>query len=40
MHKYVVGSAALKTIMCMLSDDLDRGARVVYLDAMEARVRL
>ena len=26
MHKYVVGLTALKTMMCMLSDELDRGA--------------
>ena len=39
MHKYVVGLVALKTMMCMLSNELDRGARVVYLDVMEARVR-
>ena len=37
-HQYVVGLVALKTIMCMLSYDLDRGARAVYPDAMEARV--
>jgi len=38
MHQYVVGPAALKTMMCMLSDELDRGARAVYPDAIEARV--
>jgi len=38
MHKYVVGSSTLKTMMCMLSDKLDRGAQAVYLDAMKARV--
>ena len=26
-------------MMCMLSDELDKGARVVYVDAIEARVR-
>jgi len=39
MHQYVVGPEALKTMMCMLSDELDRGAQVVYPNAMEARVR-
>ena len=39
MHKYVAGLAALKRMMHMLLDKLDRGARAVYLDAMEARFR-
>lgn len=39
MHKYVAGPTTLKTKMCMLSDELDRGAQAVYLDAMEARAR-
>ena len=39
MHKYVVGSAALKTMMLMLSNELDRGAQIVYSYAMEERVR-
>jgi len=38
MHQYVVGSVELKTMMCMLSDELDRGAKSVYLDVTEARV--
>ena len=38
MHQYVVGWTTLKTMMCMLLDELDRGARSVYPDAMEARV--
>lgn len=38
MHQYVGGSAALKTMMHMLSDELDRGARAVDLDTIEARV--
>ena len=25
-------------MMCMLSDELDRGAKLVYMDAMDARV--
>jgi len=37
MHKYVIGLVALKTMMYMLSYELDRGALAVYLDAMEAR---
>lgn len=39
MHKYVFGPATLKTMMHMLSNELDRGARAVYPDAMEAKVR-
>ena len=39
MQKYVVGPATLKTMMHILLDELDKGAREVYLDAMEARVR-
>ena len=38
MHQYVVGLDALKTMIHMLSDELDRGAKSVYLDATEARV--
>ena len=39
VHQYVFGLATLKTMMHMLSDELDRGTRVVYLNAMDARVR-
>ena len=39
MHMYVVGLVSLKTMMHMLSNELDRGAKSVYLDAMEAMVR-
>ena len=39
MHKYVVGLATLKTMMLMLSGELDMGARVVYPNAMEGRFR-
>jgi len=39
MHKYVVGPATLKKMMHMLSNELDKGAREVYPDAMEARVK-
>ena len=39
MHKYVVGPVALKTMMRMISDKLDKGARAVYLDVVEERVR-
>ena len=38
IHQYVVGLIALKTMMRMLSDELDRGAKSVHLDATEARV--
>ena len=39
MHQYVAGLVALKTMMRMLSDELDRGAKAMYLDAIEARLR-
>ena len=35
MQKYVASLDALKTMTCMLLDVLDRGNRVVHLDAME-----
>lgn len=38
MHQYVTGPTTLKTMMCMLLDELDKGARAVYLDAIEERV--
>lgn len=38
MHQYVIGLAALKTMMCMLLDELGKGVRAVYPDAKEARV--
>jgi len=38
MHQYVAGPTALKTMVCMLSDELDRGARAVYPDTTEVRV--
>ena len=38
MHQYVVGLVALKTMLHMLSDELDRGAKSMYLDATKARV--
>ena len=39
MHKYVAGPATLKTMMHILIDELDRGARAVYPYAMEARFK-
>lgn len=39
MQKYVASLTALKTMMRMISDELDRGDRAVNLDAMEERVR-
>ena len=39
MNKYVASPATLKTMMCMLSEELDKGAWVVYLDFMEVKVR-
>jgi len=38
MHQYVDGLAALKTMMHMLTNELDRDPKIVYLDAIEARV--
>lgn len=38
MHQYIVGLAALKTMMHMLSYELDRGAKSMYPDATKARV--
>ena len=38
MHQNVVGLATLKTMMCMLSDELDKGAKSMCLDATKARV--
>jgi len=38
MHQYVVGLTALKTMMCILSDELERGAKLVYPDATDERV--
>ena len=38
MHRHVASLATLKTMMHMLFDELDRGAKSVYLDVMEARV--
>ena len=39
MHQYVCGPTTLKTMMHMLSNELDIGAISVYQNAMEARVR-
>lgn len=39
MHQYVAGLDTLKTLMCMLSKELDRGAISVFSDTKEARVR-
>lgn len=38
MYQYVTSSTTLKTMMRMLSDELDIGAKSIYLDATEARV--
>ncbi len=38
IHQYVASLATLKTMMHMLSDELDRGAISMYLDATKARV--
>ena len=40
MHQYAISPVALKTMMHMLSYDLDRGPILVYPDAMEARVHM
>jgi len=38
-HKYIASLGALKTMMHILSDELERGAREVYPNVVEARVR-
>ena len=38
MHQHVAGPTVLQTMMCMLSDEVDRGAKSVYPDEIEARV--
>jgi len=38
MQKYIDGLATLRTMLHMLQDELDRGFRTIYLEAMEARV--
>ena len=37
MHEYVTGTATLKKMMRMLSDELDRGAILVYPDTTGER---
>ena len=39
MRKYVFGLAILRTLLHIISDELDRGAQAVYPNAMEARFR-
>lgn len=39
MHQYLSSLTALKNMMRMLSDELDRGAKSLYPNAMESRVR-
>lgn len=38
MHQYVTGPTTLKAMMCMLLDELDKGARVVYSNATEGKI--
>lgn len=38
MQKYIGGPATLRTMLCMLQDELEKGSRNIYLEAMEARV--
>ena len=38
MRQYVAGLTTHKTMMHMLLDELDRGAKLVYLDATKTRV--
>lgn len=37
-HQYVAGSTALKTMMCMISNELDKGSKLVYMYPTEVRV--
>lgn len=39
VRKYIFGPATLKTMMRKLKDELDRGARAVYPNVMEATFR-
>ncbi len=38
MHQYVVVSTTLNNMIHMLSNELDKGAKLVYQDATEKRV--
>ena len=38
IHKYVAGLVALKTMTHMLPHELDKGEKIVYPDATDARV--
>jgi len=39
MCKYIVGPTTLKKMTSMLTDELDKGARAVYPNAMEAKFK-
>lgn len=38
MQKYIGGPVKVKTMFIMLQNDLDTGSKIMYLDAMKARV--
>jgi len=38
MKRYIIVPTTLKTVFCILQDELDRGFRTIYLESMEARV--
>lgn len=37
MQKYVGGLVRVKTMLHMLQDELDKGSKTIYLEAMEER---
>ena len=39
MQKYIGGPTTVKIVLHKLQDELDKGFRTIYLEAMEARVR-
>lgn len=39
MKKYIGGLVVGKTMLQKLQDELDKGSKTIYLEAMEARVR-
>lgn len=40
MKKYIDGPIKVNTMLLMLQNEVDTGSKTIYLDAMEARIRL
>lgn len=36
MQKYISGPATLRTMLCILRDEMEKGSRSIYSEAMEA----